>query len=98
MKKLWNNPEFNELGVKFTEEQFGSITIAEDENGKNAKAYTEADAANAVQETRIFVPVWYFYDICANKWVSTGKNSLCEAIIFAFDYMRTNYPNGCPVS
>jgi len=97
MKKVWNNPEINELGVKFTNEEIGSITIAEDANGKNSKSYTEAEAYTKLLWPEVNI-TWYFYDICANEWVSTHKSSLCEAIKYAFAYMREHYPNGCHTS
>lgn len=99
MKKNWNNPQLNQLETKFTEEEFGVLSFSQDSNGADAQAYTEAEAAT-IDNSKMFFPLitWYFYDCCAKQWVSTGKCSLCEAINYAFDYMRKHYPNGCKVS
>ena len=97
MKKNWNNPELKNLSLEFTKEVFDSITFATDASGSDAQAYPESYAETGA-EAACFVPVWYFYDICSKKWVSTHTSNLCEAIKYAYSYMRNNYPNGCKIS
>ena len=97
MKKNWNNPELKNLSLEFTNEGFDSITFATDASGSDAQAYPESYAETGA-EAACFVPVWYFYDICSKKWVSTHTSNLCEAIKDAYSYMRNNYANGCKIS
>ena len=99
MKKNWNNPQLNQLETKFTEEEFGVLSFSQDANGANAQAYAESEA-ETIDNSKMFFPAitWYFYDVCDNKWVNTHKMSLCQAIKYAYSYMREHHPNGCKVS